>query len=93
MHGTDIAALAILVGGTTAVLGPLMRGLALRLSRGGVPDDGRVQRLEAQLGDATARLAVTEAELVRTTEKVEFLERLLASPASSGPPRGGGSPG
>lgn len=83
MHGTDLAGLAILVGGTTAVLGPLMRGIALRISRGGGGDDGRVQRLEAELGHATARLTATEAELARTAEKVEFLEKLLASPAGA----------
>jgi hypothetical protein len=83
MHGADVAALAILVGGLSAVFGPLMRGIALRISRGGAADDGRVQRLEADLGHATARLAATEAELARTSEKVEFLEKLLASPAGA----------
>jgi hypothetical protein len=92
MHGSDIAALAILMGGATAILRPLMRVISLRISGGGDGGD-RVQRLEAQLGVTSARLSATEAELVRTTEKVEFLEKLLANPAGSTPPRGPGSSG
>jgi hypothetical protein len=91
MHGGDIAALAILVGGCAAVFGPLMRGIALRIARGGGgADDGRVQRLEAELGIATSRLSATEAELARTAEKVDFLEKLLARPAGAAPSLGRG---
>ncbi|MDB4948034.1 MAG: hypothetical protein JWM27_683 [Gemmatimonadetes bacterium] len=86
MDPTAIFAIFIIFGSGTLILRPIAKALAGRIAgRVAVPagDTERMRQLESELHDATLRLCAAETELSRTTEKVEFMEKLMSGPAAA----------
>lgn len=61
------------------ILGPLAKGIATRIARGGRPAAANPQ-LEQNLRATEQRLAETESRLATVEEKLDFYEKLLANP-------------
>jgi hypothetical protein len=80
---TAVFAIFAVFGSGTLVLRPIAKALAGRIAgRTAVAAEAEhVRMLEAELHDATQRLSAAEAEIARTAEKMEFMEKLLAGPA------------
>jgi hypothetical protein len=85
MDVTAVFAMLMFFGSGTLVMRPLAKALATRIAgrTAAAGDAERMRLLESELQDATLRLSATEAELARTAEKVEFMEKLLAGPAAA----------
>lgn len=81
----EFLAIGSFLAAGTAVLRPIAKGIAARLSAGAArADDGRVRELEAELRLTRQALADTREQVERTSEKVAFLENLLSQPAGVG---------
>ncbi|CAN5767340.1 hypothetical protein BH23GEM9_BH23GEM9_21860 [soil metagenome] len=66
----------------SAVVAPLAKGLARRLSKGG-PVGADLQRVLSELEQADQRLADTERRLQLAEERLDFQEKLLGSRAGA----------
>ena len=62
------------------VLGPLAKGVAARIARGGRAAVSTNPQLEQNLRATEQRLAETESRLATVEEKLDFYEKLLADP-------------
>lgn len=71
--------------GTLGKLGkPVASALAERISRGERPGDAdRIQALQAEVQMNEQRVALTEERVNELTEKLSFMENLLAQPAQT----------
>ena len=63
------------------VLGPLAKGIGMRLARGGKPARDPAE-VAASLRATEQRLAETETRLAIVEEKLDFYEKLLKNPES-----------
>ena len=80
---TAVIAILCVFGSGTLIFRPIAKALAGRIAgRTAVAGDAeRVRMLESELHDTAMRLSAAEAEIARTAEKMEFMEKLLAGPA------------